>query len=108
MHKFRLIKTSNIVAAMLLAFTLAPFANAQDSDRGNELAQRWCVNCHLISAEGPGTDIGPAFSTLANDLLLSDHGLRSWLLSPHDPMPDLALSDPEIADIIAYIRTLSD
>lgn len=94
------------VLTILIACGLAATAQAQDAKRGQELAERWCTACHVVGTEGTGGDVGPPFAEVAVDETLTDNGLRHWLTSPHDPMPDLQLTEPEIGDIIAYIRTL--
>ncbi|MHA3916484.1 c-type cytochrome [Halovulum sp. GXIMD14793] len=98
MHKILII----LAAAPLVAST----ASAQDAGRGQELAKRWCSACHVVGENTTGGDAGPPFADVAVDDTLTDDGLRLWLADPHSPMPNLQLSEPEISDIIAYIRSL--
>lgn len=91
-----------IVAGLIAALTSGAAA-AQDAERGLELAQTWCILCHVVAPEGEGTDIGPAFSSIAG----KDSGvLRAWIIVPHSGMPRLDLSDEQIDDVLAYIQTL--
>ena len=91
-----------IIAGVVAALT-AGAAAAQDAERGLELAETWCILCHVVAPEGEGTDIGPAFSSVAG----KDPGvLRAWIMVPHSGMPRLDLSDQQIDDVLAHIQTL--
>ncbi len=91
-----------IVAGLIAALT-AGAAVAQDAERGLELAQTWCILCHVVAPNGEGTDIGPAFSSISG----KDPGvLRAWIIVPHSGMPRLDLTDDQIDDVLAYIQTL--
>jgi len=98
--------------AKWLVWTLAlilPLAatRAADSERGADLAKRWCVSCHVPGAEArAGSDAGPPFAQMAADPAYTDARLRGWLAAPHPPMPDFNHSRAEIEDLIAYIRAL--
>ncbi len=93
---------------LLLALTCAQPALAADPDaeRGRELALRWCASCHVVDADAPGGDAGPAFATLVNRLGRTEEELRVWLSDPHPPMPEMNLSGVEIDDILAHILSL--
>jgi cytochrome c len=100
---------AKILPALLLsAVAVANAAPAEtDASPGAQIAQRWCVNCHVISsaqtgavAQGP-----PTFLTIAKSGMSNDQ-LRAFLSHPHGAMPDLALTRNEIDDLIAYIRSL--
>ncbi len=95
-----------IGAASLLSLGVAGPAAAADPDpaRGQALAERWCVSCHLVGPDGPGADAAPAFASLGGR---TDQQLRGWISDPHPPMPDLQLSGPDIDDIVAYILSIS-
>jgi mono/diheme cytochrome c family protein len=92
--------------ALLLALATAPaLAQEPDLERGRELAERWCADCHLIGPLGPGGDAAPAFQRLAETR--SDEALRAWIADPHPPMPKLDISAMAADDIAAYIRSLA-
>jgi mono/diheme cytochrome c family protein len=80
---------------------------AQDIDRGNALAERWCADCHVVGP-GQGGDVGPAFETVANREGQTPRGIMAWLFEPHPPMPDLLLSPAEFRDLAAYIMSLRE
>jgi mono/diheme cytochrome c family protein len=78
-------------------------ALAGDVERGRLLAERWCVECHVIGTEIPGGEIGPAFATIANDEGKQADVVRAWLVDPHPPMPNMSLTMAEIDDLATYI-----
>ncbi len=94
-------------AMALIAATTAA-ASAQDADRGRELAERWCVTCHVIGPNVAGGDAGPAFESVANRDGQTLGGILAWLFEPHPPMPDLLLSPFDYRDLAAYVMSLRD
>lgn len=91
----------------LLLVWLMPLTARADAAAGEQLAKRWCANCHVIDGGGSAATLPqgpPSFHTVAAHL---DPGqLRAFLSHPHAPMPDLALTRAEIDDLAAYIETL--
>lgn len=86
-------------------------AVAQDAgtpEAGHKLAQTWCVNCHVIDpTQRQGTSNGaPPFAAVARMKSTTFMGLKAFLQTPHDRMPDLHLSRDEIDDVAAYILSL--
>jgi mono/diheme cytochrome c family protein len=86
---------------------MAGSAFADDVAHGAQLAQQWCMGCHVlpghpgqIALQGP-----PSFREIARGGKTPDQ-VRVFLLNPHGAMPPLTLSRPEIDDLIGYIRTL--
>jgi mono/diheme cytochrome c family protein len=79
-------------------------ARAADMDHGRRIAEHWCASCHLVSPEQARANADvPSFAAIARKY--SDSAaLAAFLANPHPPMPDLSLSKPEIADLVAYIR----
>jgi mono/diheme cytochrome c family protein len=97
-------------AAMIVAIS-AHQADAQtegDPDAGGKLAQTWCENCHVVApSQQRATSTGaPAFTAIAAMKSTTFMGLRAFLQTPHDRMPDLHLSRDEIDDVAAYIISL--
>ncbi len=100
-----------LVAGTLVAIIAFhnPPAAAADAERGHQIAKSWCVSCHVIDKAGTGTriDTAPSFPTIAADAGRSDaRRLTAWLSTSHPTMPDFSLARDEIADLVAYIRTL--
>lgn len=89
-------------AAMLLT---TPADAAGDADAGADVALRWCTACHLIRplASGPVLQGPPTFQTMARER--SPAMLRTFLASPHAPMPPIELSRTDIENLLAYIET---
>lgn len=100
--------TGRIAAALsmmaVLAMPMAAAHAAGDAGAGRDIVQRWCTGCH--TAESGGADVAPPFASIANMPGRSDDYFWVWLSDPHPPMPNLYLSRQEIADVIAYLRTL--
>ncbi len=80
-----------------------------DATRGTAVAERWCVNCHVVSDTQTSApkDAVPSFAAIADREALSESELDRILSAPHGPMPTDALSRQDRADVIAYILSLS-
>src|SRR5690606_11933035 len=95
--------------AALIALLSGPAWSAGNAEQGRRLAERWCSSCHLV---GPGqreasADV-PTFAAIGRRNDLPESLLAAFLTTPHPPMPDMTLSRQEIADVLAYIRSLRD
>jgi mono/diheme cytochrome c family protein len=89
---------------LLLGLAATP-GFAADVASGQRIAARWCAACHIISPDqGGATTEAPGFASVA--LRYSSKDLALFLTSPYPRMPNMTLSQPEIADLVAYIRTL--
>ncbi|HVZ09465.1 c-type cytochrome [Rhodopila sp.] len=96
-------------AALLLAMPGAAGAQmAGDAAAGQTIAQRWCVNCHVVGRDQTrGTSNGaPSFPAIARRTEMTPMALRAFLQTPHHRMPDLQLSREQIDDVTAYIQSL--
>lgn len=93
----------------LLQLTSAPLALAKGQEKtGALLATQWCATCHVVAAEQQSANPdAPSFASIAADPLKSEDYLTGFLIDPHPPMPDMNLTRQEIADIVAYIRSLN-
>lgn len=91
---------------MAACLPLAAEAAPASAERGEALAEQWCVACHLISPDGPGGDIGPPFATMAAEDPATEAQMRSWLFDPHEPMTQFELSPTQIEDILLYIKSI--
>jgi len=93
-------------AALAALFVIAAAAAQADPTAGAQLAQRWCVSCHVLSGNpaGPVPQGPPSFPAIAHSGMTVDQ-LRTFLTRPHGGMPDLSLSRAEIDDLIQYIQT---
>jgi len=108
-------RTSSFVAviAAILLLASSPFAVAQDAgdvSQGHRLAEKWCVNCHVVAPDSrSGTSNGaPTFASVAHMKSATPMSLQVFLQTPHNRMPDLHLSREEIDDLVSYILSLRD
>jgi cytochrome c oxidase subunit II len=95
-----------------------------DGARGAELfTERQCIGCHAINGfEGAAARVGPDLTFFAerekfagymldNDINESAENVSAWLkdpqrVKPGSQMPNLGLSDGDVADLVEYLRTL--
>ena len=88
------------------AFVSSP-AFAANADHGKTLAQRWCVNCHIVGTDQQtATTDAPPFATVAKMPNFDEARLAFFLLDPHPKMPNMQLSRDDAADLAAYIASL--
>ncbi|MGF1621572.1 MAG: c-type cytochrome [Rhodomicrobiaceae bacterium] len=102
-------RTALIVAAFLAA--TAGNAQAADTAQGRDLAQKLCVNCHIIEHGGEQDQVTvgvPTFMAIANEGEQTKSKLRSFMRHPHPPMPSVELSEHQLDNIVAYILSLKD
>jgi len=103
-------RAASILAAGLsflsCSLLLGPGAAAQVPEEGKALAEKWCRACHDTGGNGSGTDAAPSFTSLANDDSYTDTRLKAWMMDPHPPMPNLDLTNREIENLLAYIKSL--
>jgi mono/diheme cytochrome c family protein len=103
MTKARLIPTIAFALAALLA---ASTGRAADIANGKQIAQRWCAACHVVAPEQTrGSTEVPSFAAVAVKYAEAKK-LANFLASPYPRMPNMALSQPEIADLVGYILSL--
>ena len=81
---------------------------ADQARQGRALAEKLCAGCHVIDASHSGSVPAgvPSFRGIANRPGQSAAQIRSVLLHPHPPMPDVQLSYPEIDRILVYVDSL--
>lgn len=100
-------------ALSLVALSGAPLplaAQPVDIQHGRTLAEAWCVTCHVIDREqATAVPAGPPpFPALADDPDVSADRLSGFLRQPHPPMPDMSLTNAEVADLVGYIQSLKN
>jgi mono/diheme cytochrome c family protein len=95
------------VLAFVLAGLGATLAAAPDIRHGQELAQRWCAECHLVASDQTRANADVAsFASLARRPDFNAALLAFFLLDPHPKMPSMALTRAEAGDLAAYIASL--
>jgi mono/diheme cytochrome c family protein len=85
-------------------------ADAGRPDAGRAFAQAQCARCHAIGAAGASPLAGaPAFRELHRRYPVEQlaEALAEGITAGHAaPMPEFALEPAQIADLLAYLRTL--
>ena len=81
-------------------------ARAGDPSAGLEVAERWCASCHGIAPGRASDKEAPTFESIVGERGRSDEWISTWLSTPHQVMPDLALTRDEIAALVAYFDSL--
>jgi hypothetical protein len=91
-----------IAGGMLMAS--GPAASG-DADAGRALARVWCTEYHLVEEnQKQARDIEPLFAQIAGDSAKSSLSIAAWLADPHPPK--LSLSQKQISDLVAHLRSL--
>jgi mono/diheme cytochrome c family protein len=78
------------------------------ADRGQEVAERWCSQCHLVPGRPTRSEHAkaPSFVELAADPEKNPRYLAQFLDSIHPPMPTYRLFPEEKQDLLAYLASL--
>ena len=77
---------------------------------GGSLAQRLCAGCHAIGRDGESPmKVAPPFRTMGGIYPVSDlqEAFAEGLVTAHPAMPAFELEPQEIADLIAYLESVS-
>jgi mono/diheme cytochrome c family protein len=82
-------------------------AFAVDPNHGEEIARRWCAECHVVANDQRQVlSQAPPFSAIARNPEFDVYRLVFFLLEPHPKMPNMSLTRNEAADLAAYIASL--
>lgn len=94
----------------LFTFASANAALAGDAVLGREVAQKLCVNCHIVEDRRPenvNPDV-PSFIAIAEKPGQSEDAIHAFLIDPHYPMPNIQLTSLEVDNIASYIMSLAE
>jgi mono/diheme cytochrome c family protein len=97
------------LSVVSLPATAQPVVTDQQGsvERGRELAQAWCAECHAIGPKvTQGKRPGPNFIDFANRASTTPLSLNVFLRSNHETMPNLIVARGEADDLVAYILSL--
>jgi mono/diheme cytochrome c family protein len=105
-----------MMAAICVVLSAAPAWAAGDPQRGEPLYQRYCAGCHGVDGRGGGKNFMPHVGALAKkgytELLedsylaaITAEGGEAFGKSAFMPAWKSKLSQQDIFDVIAYIRT---
>ncbi len=118
-RKLRQTRKTSLAAAGLVLLAVcgggaSPMVSSQAADRapsarkGLKVAREWCTRCHVVRRgrkRRAGSEV-PSFQEVANRPGMTPAKLRRILGRPHNQMPTEPLYTDEVADLIAYIRSL--
>ncbi len=97
-----------IYATSALLLIVDP-ASAANVAQGRRLAQTNCARCHSIDKVGPSPlRIAPPFRTLHERYPVEDleEPLAEGIMTGHPSMPEFRFEPDQIADFIAFLKTL--
>jgi cytochrome c len=101
-----------VLAGVLAAASGGAPARADDTASvmaGKQVAQTWCVNCHVVATtQVRGSDQAPTWTSIAALPGTTSASLHAFLAQPHGKMPDFKLSKPDIDNVVAYILSLKN
>jgi mono/diheme cytochrome c family protein len=81
---------------------------AADLSHGEQLARRWCADCHVVASDQRQASAdAPPFSAIAQSPGFSVERMAFFLLDPHPKMPNMSLTRAEASDLAAYIASLA-
>ena len=92
-----------------LLFTTPAFAASPDEQRGKSYAQKHCARCHAIDRGGSSPlRIAPPFRTLHLRYPIESLGesLAEGIITGHPTMAQFKLDPGQVADVIAYLKSL--
>ncbi len=95
---------------LLIAAVIGSGAQAQTVAEGRKLAQAYCARCHAIGETGasPHTQ-APPFRAIAAKGHVDDlqEALAEGIMVGHADMPEFTFEPQQIADFLAYLKTLA-
>jgi mono/diheme cytochrome c family protein len=100
-----------MLSALVGAFLITITSQAQEPrvQRGRTFAQTNCASCHAIGPAGESPlRIAPPFRTLHLRYPVEDlaESLAEGIMTGHRAMPQFQLDSAQIADLIAYLKSL--
>jgi len=94
------------VFAALAFVTCSASGFAADVQRGKQFARRVCAICHVVfEGQSPGDPNAPSFRAVTKSRQFREKGI-ALLLENHPNMPNLALTQEQLDDVTAYIKSL--
>ncbi len=99
------------LCALLVTAPLSALAqDAQDgAEAGEELAQRWCASCHLVTPDQLiASSDAPSFEAIAAESEGDYDWLGAFLADPHPQMPRISLARQQLRALSAYLASLRE
>ena len=80
---------------------------AENAIEGKLVFQQYnCISCHQLY--GLGGYLGPDLTTTISDKSKGENYARAFLKSGSERMPDFHLSEPEISNLVAYLKYVDE
>jgi len=98
-----------VVAFLLLWLCGAGLAQAASVERGRAYARSHCARCHSIDEKSASPfEAAPPFRTLHERYPVEslEEALAEGIVTGHPAMPEFRLEPNQIADFIAFLKTL--
>jgi mono/diheme cytochrome c family protein len=102
-------RTAICIGLAVTISTAAAALNDTSADpiAGQNLAGKWCSECHGIRADRLSPNLAaPTFPELAAEPSITEYSLRALLRSPHETMPQITFTSDQLDDIVVYIMSL--
>jgi mono/diheme cytochrome c family protein len=96
------------VVGMALVITHTHAQAPGDPQKGRDLAQQFCAECHAVGGQNvhsPNSE-APSFTAVTSTPGMTAMALNVFFQTPHRTMPNLILKTDQRNDIIAYILSL--
>lgn len=95
---------SILVAA--LAFATPSPADQAAIDRGEQLVEQWCRDCHLRKFDPPDDNMAPSYEEIVLRPGRDRAYLKKYLADDHFPMTTYRLFKEEKADVLEWLMSL--
>jgi mono/diheme cytochrome c family protein len=108
-HRSRRRAAGLAIAVVMLSCTVAGAQRDPRVQRGQQFAETNCAMCHAVGRFGDSPlAIAPPFRTLSLRYPVEDleEALAEGVVTGHPTMPQFQLDAAQIADFIAYLKTL--
>ena len=105
-----------LVATAMLWILLPQLALSEEAlspaaQRGLVFVRARCAQCHSVDRGGPSTlKVAPPFRTLHNRYPVESlqESLAEGIVTGHPSMPEFRLDPGQVADVIAYLKSLEN
>lgn len=105
----REIRIAFLSAVLVGCAPVVGFAADAQVKKGRALAERLCARCHAVGQTGdsPNKD-APPFRSFSKKWPLEnlEEALAEGIVVGHEDMPEFELSEAQIDDFLAYLKTL--
>ena len=96
-----------VATVCMILMLSAGTADAQDIVAGARVARLQCTGCHQIGYPPRAkAGLAPSFVDIAATKGTTRLSIEVFLSTPHEKMPNYSLSQKQIADVAAYIKSL--